>query len=476
MGSKEHTAAPVAAPPKQEVMEQPGGPGNSWLEEFFAGVGGAGAAGRNGAVSSIHQFGYMMGLDAPHVPFSGDVYRNVPTPHAPTAFNASFGASGGGRYNPPGQQLVYTSPTAAESVGEAGAYKGMADRTLIRSQLNTGNMADVSKVAGAKGMTGALTPHVGSGPPPLAYRIAGEHPYTLTQNVGKGVIDSGASAMKVPSATGGHQVNVIPRNSSPGAITPLETTPYNAAGVKGPVSPATAISPLAADASVNRPGPIDVKPGETVRPAKSPTDRVPGRSGSLRYGLVGGAAVPLVTDLGRMAMGQDVSAGDVAKDTAIGTAAGGTGAMLFDGLRRTGLTNAKAGGVVGGLLEGGMSAWDNANAYRDGKVSGAQATANVAVDAGIGVGAGMAGAAMGAAIGSIIPGAGTAVGAGLGFLGGMAGSWLAHTLADKTGFAATAKEKLGSGIQWAADGVGKAGGAVVDGAKGLWKGITGGWW
>lgn len=162
----------------------------------------------------------------------------------------------------------------------------------------------------------------------------------------------------------------------------------------------------------------------------------------------------LATDLyRRFGNGENISGGEVAVDAATGTAVGAGSAKAFDALAPRlggGMTGAvKAGGVVGGLLEGGLSAFNNAEAYRSGQETASQATANTLVDTGLGLGAGASGAALGAAIGSIIPGAGTAVGAGLGFLGGVAGSYLTHKLADNTGFTGWAKHGLANALSGA---------------------------
>ncbi len=104
---------------------------------------------------------------------------------------------------------------------------------------------------------------------------------------------------------------------------------------------------------------------------------------------------------------------------------------------------AKGGAIVDAVTSGVFSTFENGEAYRDGKVTAGQATANVAVDTGVGVTSGLAGMAAGAAIGSIIPGAGTVVGGLIGFGAGMVGSWLARSALDGSGFTNWAKEGLG---------------------------------
>jgi hypothetical protein len=209
-----------------------------------------------------------------------------------------------------------------------------------------------------------------------------------------------------------------------------------------------------------------------------------GRAGSARYGAVGGGIAALAGDLYRKYVrGEDIGAGQVALDVGVNTTVGGATAVGFDALAPRLGSGApgmvKAGGAIGGLLEGGLSLWNNADAYRDGRERASQATANVLVDTGIGVGAGASGAALGAALGSIVPGLGTAVGAGIGFVAGMAGSYLVHALADNTGFTGWAKQGLGDllsgaekplGVAW--DGVSSATGAVEDAASSLWRWVT----
>lgn len=82
-------------------------------------------------------------------------------------------------------------------------------------------------------------------------------------------------------------------------------------------------------------------------------------------------------------------------------------------------------GVIGGVVNGAFSAYDQIGAYNRGEVTASQAIGTVTGEAAVGVGAGMAGAAAGAAIGSIIPGAGTVVGGIIGFGVGMAAGYLA---------------------------------------------------
>ncbi len=82
-------------------------------------------------------------------------------------------------------------------------------------------------------------------------------------------------------------------------------------------------------------------------------------------------------------------------------------------------------GVIGGVVNGAFSAYDQIGAFNRGEVTGSQAIGTVVGEASVGVGAGLAGAAAGAAIGSVIPGAGTIVGGVIGFGVGMAAGYFA---------------------------------------------------
>jgi hypothetical protein len=394
---------------------------------------------------------YGLGFNAEQTGFDGPVYRNVNSAFTGGALDASRSAAPPGmRYNGAGEPVLYGSPSFDESVAEMGAYgsatnpSGMANRTMVESRFvanadpvtGTGGVSNVTLAAAEQGMTPALTAPKGNGQPPLGYRLTGENPYSMPQQLGKGATDAGASGMLVPSATGGNQLDVFPGNTSPGTLTPTTITPFDATGVPGASMPAgAAVSPMAATPGASAPGMLDMRPGSA------------GRSGSARYGAAGGGIVALGSDAYAMSQGEDLTPGQVALDTGIGTAGGAGTAIAFDSLVERGMSARGAGGALGGVVEGGLSTWENANAYANGTLSGSQAAANVTVDTGIGIAAGVAGAELGAAVGSIVPGAGTAVGAGVGFLSGMAGAWLVHALADESGFTESSKESLGEGFE-----------------------------
>jgi hypothetical protein len=463
----------------------------------------AGAAGREGSVQGLLSRSYDAGFHAPQYDFDGEVYRGVKSPYADTFLDHTKGAKWGGRYNAPGLSLIYTSPSASEAAGEAGAYEGMGERSLMRSRYSasldpttgTGGVADLFRGMYAENLAeSAVTVPKGKGQGPLSYRVLGEHPYSMSQQMGKGATDAGASAIQAPSATGGEQIDIIPRNTAPSQIQPIDRVPYDRAGAPQAVEPATTAKPMPPDLMAQKPGMLDMRAGSRDR------------ASSLRYGALGGGVASLGSDLyERVANGRNVSGGEMVVDTAAGTAIGGGSALAFDALAPrlgAGMPGAlKAGGAVGGLLEGGFSTIQNAEAYRAGQQTASQATANTLVDTGVGLGAGATGAAIGASIGSIIPGAGTAIGAGLGFLGGMAGSFLVHKLADQSGFSGWAKHGLNNalsgaerplGTMWngvstvthpvaegastlyhgAANGLNSAGSALSNGAGRLWNWMT----
>lgn len=81
-------------------------------------------------------------------------------------------------------------------------------------------------------------------------------------------------------------------------------------------------------------------------------------------------------------------------------------------------------GIVGGLVSGGFSAYDQIGAYRRNEVTGSQAFGTIVGETTVGVGAGMAGAAAGAAVGVWFGGVGAVPGAIIGFGVGMAAGYV----------------------------------------------------
>jgi hypothetical protein len=146
---------------------------------------------------------------------------------------------------------------------------------------------------------------------------------------------------------------------------------------------------------------------------------------------------------GTMEQAEKVAMNQIAGETAEQTTES-VGKRMLGGVTDSKLhMGMKGGAIVDAVTSGVFSTFENGEAYRDGKVTAGQATANVAVDTGVGVTSGLAGMAAGAAIGSIIPGAGTVVGGLIGFGAGMVGSWLAKSALDGSGATNWAKENLG---------------------------------
>jgi hypothetical protein len=142
-----------------------------------------------------------------------------------------------------------------------------------------------------------------------------------------------------------------------------------------------------------------------------------------RKGDLLGAGKTLATNAGTGAtVGAISSAGERIVGRGIENSLARSSSSLFSGAE-SGLARQVAGrvggaGVVGGLVSGGVAAYDQIGAYKRGEVTGSQAIGTVVGETAVGVGAGMAGAAAGAAIGSIVPGLGTVVGGAVGFVVG----------------------------------------------------------
>lgn len=474
------SAVPQAAIARREDDDDRGTPP--------AAVGVGGALGRETLVRTQEGRAYDAGATAPRIDFDGTLHRTVPSSRWEGYANHLFSDKGGGRYNDPGQRLIYASPSAGESLGEMSAYGTMANQTRAEFNYNAavdpttgqGGVADVTNNLGNLGLTrDALTAHKGGGQPDFWHRLTGEDPYLFPRAVGRGASDAGASGLLVPSATGGDQLDIIPRNTEPTQIQYEQHVPYDAAG--NPMAPVVDPAHLAQHAGAGG-GPGAMPDGLAPSPHGSDPATSTGRTtrgGSARYGALGAGGVALVRDL----MDGDLSARD-AGDVAVQTGSGALGGVAQDALHARlggGIGGGvAAGGAISALTSGAFSTWDNAEAYRQGRETAGQATANTVVDTGVGLGAGLAGAAAGAAIGSVIPIAGTAVGAGVGFLAGMGGSMAASYLAEHSGFTDWAKKGLGGylnndneSLSGAWNGISHATGAVSDTVGNAWHGLTG---
>ncbi len=421
------------------------------------------SVGRDATVWGQLQRFEALGRNAPQVPVDTSITRIIgQEKFLPTAIDPSKGNTG--RYNGRGHGIVYAGPDAASAQAEVGAYRDprnpsaspLQDKLQIELRHRatpsmdargnvSGGMADVSSVVKpdmAKAMT---VPSQGEGPGRL-FKLAGESPHASGQAVARGAERAGAQSLKVPSAVvpGGDQINVLaaPKGTPEAAraeiLKPTSVARLDASGNATPMPGKEAtIQPLP-DASAKPKHALGnaLKQGAAARSAHG--------------GAAGAATAGLDAVYDRVVKGKEIDGAELATNAAIGA---GTGTAAAGATHAATKVIGKAGGpLVGALLSGGMSAYDNIKAYQDGKLSGTEAAANVGVDVGVGVGSGAAGAALGAAIGSIVPGAGTAVGALVGLGVGTLGSWAAKKLADESGFTGGAKKwtagKLEGAKKW----------------------------
>lgn len=446
------------------------------------------ATGREGLVQALQARAYEAGRVAPQQAFDGTVLRSVPTVHEGGTLDHHF--SSPGRYNAPGQGMLYTAPDAASALHEAAAYAKLgshplAERSLVETAFRAtpdaegrGGVADIAEGARRVGLPqSAFTQAKGGNPPSLLHQLTGEHPYTLPQQAAKGASDNGATGLRAPAATCTAQVDIVTRHATPDQLTPLRVTRYDAAGQPAPSVPAAGIvRPMPTDTRAYQDGPVAKRAGDRAAANQSPeklgktptdqarqllTDAKAGypRASSVRYGAAGAAAATLIDAGVRAAHAEPVAAGQVAGDVAKSAALGGAAAKGVDALTpRLGLV--KAGGAVGALVQAGVSGYGNAQAYRAGQITGSRAVANTVVDTGTAAAAGAAGAWVGAAVGSVVPVAGTAVGAVVGFGVGVGAHYAIGALDRATGVTQAAKDALTSGLQSAHEGVSKAWNAI----------------
>lgn len=469
-----------------------------------------GANGRQALIGAQTSRAYNAGFNAPWTSYGapgagGDVYRTVPSDRWAGYAEHRWSDISGGRYNDPGSRLIYTSPSSAESGAEMHAYPrsdgkpALADQTMVRMNYDAqGRMADVTSHLPEAGIQrSALTGQKGKLGLDRLHRLTGEEPYQFTRAIGQGATDAGASSMRVPSATGGNQIDIIPTNTDARQIQYKDHVHFDTDGVAG----RAVVDPLHVNQHTNGMHTGVMPHGDGFAPAKHPMHANPdyattskgatSRAGNLRYAAAGAGGMSALSNIAAVANGEK-GVGDamlsVAGDTGVGVLSGAAQDALTARMGGTPRAGFKAGAIVDAVTSGAFSTWDNADAYKRGDVNASQATANVLVDTGIGVGSGLAGAAAGAAIGSVIPVAGTAVGALIGFGAGMAGSYLANKLAYGSGFADWAKEGLGGvlgpaneyltgawdGISAGKDWVSNKAGEAWDGAKNLgsnaWEG------
>ena len=514
----------------------------------------AGAQSRENLIQTQNQHAYEAGRQAPQIDFDSTLHRNIPASRWEGYADHRFGDAEGGRYNAPGERMIYTSPSAGEARGEMGAYARpdvhpLADMAHTETHFTAnrdpstgrGGVADISGNLSELGIQrsalteehgGRIAPvqrtgldrilgnvgtaidrrlgtHLGDTLPRPDHRswlshITGEDPYMHTRALGQGATDAGASAIRVPSATGGNQLDIIPQNTNPQQLQYEQHTMHDSAGAShGPVVDAAHINqhgPGGTGRGVMPLGDAPIPTQNRLNPGHAQhftAENSPGRTqraGAARYGMAGAGLVSGLTNLNEVLHGRR-GVGEALVDTAANTGLGGVSAVASEALAQrmggsvartgTGLRNSlaaarpgfKAGAVVDAVTSGLFSTWDNAAAYRSGRETAGQATANVLVDTGVGVTSGLAGAAAGAAIGSVIPVAGTAVGALVGFGAGMAGSWLANRAISASGVADWAKGRLGGvlnrfnqplGRVW--NGISNATGAISNTASNAWNG------
>ena len=444
----------------------------------------AGALGRESTVLALMHRAYEAGLAAPQGEFSGTVFRSVLTKYEQGAFDHTKG--GPGRYNAASERLIYTAPSPSAAVAEAAVYSEpgvppLDKRSLVALDFHARpdaqgrhGVADVADGLRNAGLPEeALTHPKGRNPPGWLYQLAGEHPYSLGQQAGKGAADAGASAIRAPSATGEPQINIIPRNTHPGQLQAREVVAYTGHH-PGPKRAAGGVAGMPPNDLPVRTGPLQKPAGVRMGPdvknqaPESANERLPNkarqqathalegypRASSVRYGAAGSAAAAVAQDAWAAVQGAPMNVQQASSHAvqagALGAAAGKATDLLTP---RVGLQ--AAGGAVAGALEAFTSTASNTDAFRSHQISAAQASANIAVDTATAVGAGVSAAVVGTAlgagasaavagatIGSIVPGAGTAVGAVVGFAAGAATYYAVQKTAQISGLMDAAKTRL----------------------------------
>ena len=437
-------------------------------------VGLAGGSGREQYVRAQTGQAARAATSAPAIDYSGELVRAVPTSRYSTFADHSW--SSGGRYNAPGQSTLYTSPSLNDLKAEVANYNGLADQSVMRSQFD-GSLLDSRNLPGVS--HGALTEPFGAqGSHRTALtRLTGEDPYTVPRAVGEAARARGLNGVIAPANQGNTNVALFPDNPNiaapaPGrlasGLTYLDQTGYDAAGNAGTPARANDVKANIPDATPNRSSPA-VDPVR-YNGAVEADAGAHGRAGGARYGAAGAGLATLIDDArtGRF------NTGELATNVASGAVAGHADTLLsraIEGAMRPPVapvgvagsslasaeTNAvgaasrpvgfgasvASGSIISGLVSGGATVWNDADAVASHQMDAGHATADVVVNTGVGLGAGAAGAAAGAAVGSIVPVAGTAVGAVVGFGVGMGASWLA----EHSGGTAWLKSELGDALE-----------------------------
>lgn len=441
-------------------------------EAVIAGLGGS--SGREQYVRAQTGQAARAASDAPATGFTGELLRAVPTGRYDTYADHSW--SSGGRYNAPGQSTLYTSPTLDDLKAEVGNYNGLADQSVMRSQFS-GSLLDARNLSGVS--HGALTePFGANGSHRSALtRLTGEDPYTVTRAVGETARARGLNGVIAPANHGNTNVALFPddpniASSAPGKLAAglsyLDQTDYDGAGNAGTPARANNVKSNIPDATPNRSSPA-ADPARYSGAVETDSG-AHGRASGARYGAAGAGIATLIDDArtGRF------NAGDLATNVAGGAIAGHADTFLsraIDGALRppvapvgvaggslasaeTNLAGAASrpvsfgagvasGSIISGVVSGGLTVWNDADAVASHQMDAGHATADVAVNTGVGLAAGATGAAAGAAIGSVVPVAGTAVGAVVGFGVGMGTSWLA----EHSGVTTRLKSELGDALE-----------------------------
>ena len=423
----------------------------------------AGAAGRDQYVGAQIAKAERAARVQPTTMFDGELYRALTARY--TLDVADHTHSDPGRYNALGQTAFYASPDLDAVKVEANNYVGLKDRSVVRGTFQ-GEVLDLRATPGVAasalmqpyGLKGAKRDRLS--------KLTGEDAYTLPRALGDVARERNLSGVIAPA--NGTSVNyaLFPDNpnrpaTGPGRFEtgyrPIDYATYDATG---PIATGQFNVPHASvpDTKPNELSPLGLTNGVSngvkgyVGKLRIDADAHT-RATGVRYGLAGALTVSLAEGV----VAGDIDVKKIAVDTALGAASARAETTLAHGLERAftaapvppnvaGVTTALeanaaaraairpptlaagagAAGVVGAVLAGGVTTWQDADAVRTHKMTAGQATADVAVQTGIGLGSAAAGAATGAAVGSVVPVVGTAAGALVGFGVGMATSYVAQ--------------------------------------------------
>ena len=454
------------------TQTRPDEPGQQKHGDEAALTGLAGAAGRDQYVGAQIAKAEQAARTQPATAFDGEVYRSLNARFASAVADHSH--SGPGRYNAVGQSAFYATPTLGAVKAEAHNYEavngksasGLEGKSVVRGTFQ-GEVLDLRATPGVS-PSALMQPHGYQGRMrDTLSRVTGEDAYTLPRALGDVARERNLSGVIAPA--NGTSVNyaLFPDNpnrptTGPGRVEsgyhPIDYTTFDATG---PIATGRFNAPHAnvADTRPNASSPLGVDLGGTPKGLQGYAELVGSdahahtRAAGERYGAAGALTVSLAEGV----VAGHVDGKKIAADTALGAASARAETSLAHGLERAftaapvppnvaGVTSgleanaaaraairpptlaagAGAAGVVGAVIAGGVTTWQDADAVKTHKMTAGQATADVAVQTGIGLGSGAAGAATGAAVGSVVPVAGTAVGAVVGFGVGMGAGYVAQ--------------------------------------------------